>query len=67
MTEHGGLLHLADSLDEHTRAIARAFDRSEDDERKLRTFVEGFVRPGGLDVPATPLLADAIEQLGHCG
>jgi hypothetical protein len=65
VAEHGGLLHLADSLDEHTRAIARAFDRRDGDERKLRTFVEGFVRPGGLDLPATPLLAAAIEQLGQ--
>jgi hypothetical protein len=65
LTEHGGLLHLAESLDEHARAIARAFDRSEDDARRLRNFVEGFVRPRGLDMPATPLLADAIEQVGQ--
>ena len=64
LTEHGGLLHLAETLEEHARAIARAFDRSEEDERRLRKFVEGFVRPRGLDLPATPLLADAIEQLG---
>ena len=28
-------------------------------------FVKGFVRPRGLDVAATPLLADAIEELGR--
>jgi hypothetical protein len=64
LTEHGGLVHLAETLEEHARAVSRAFDFSEEDERKLRNFVEGFVRPGGLDVPATPLLADAIEQAG---
>jgi hypothetical protein len=65
LTDHGGLLHMAETLEEHARAIARVFERSADDDRKLRDFVQGFVRPRGLDVPATPLLADAIEQLGR--
>ena len=56
---------MAETLEEHARAIARVFERSEEDERKLRAFVEGFVRPRGLDAPATPLLADAIERLGE--
>jgi hypothetical protein len=64
LNEHGGLLHLSDTLEEHTGAVARIFDRSDEDERKLRQFVEGFVRPRGIDVPATPLLADEIERLG---
>ena len=65
LTEHGGLLHMANTLDEHTRALAGALDGREEDERRVRGFVEGFVRPGGLDVPATPILADAIEVLGR--
>jgi hypothetical protein len=65
LTEHGGLLHMADTLEEHARAIAGVFETSEEDERRLRAFVEGFVRPRGLDAPATPLLADAIERLGQ--
>jgi hypothetical protein len=64
LTEHGGLLHMARTLDEHTGALAGALDRTEGDERRLRQFVEGFVRPHGLETAATPLLADAIEQLG---
>ena len=27
-----------------------------------RAFVEAFVRPRGLDRPATPILADAVEE-----
>ena len=65
LNEHGGLLHMSGTVEEHTRAIARVFDRSDEDERKLAKFVEGFVRPRGIDVPATPLLADEIERLGH--
>ncbi len=65
LSEHGGLLHMAPTLDEHARALAGALIGRADDEQRLRNFVEGFVRPSGLDVAATPLLADAIEQLAH--
>ena len=65
LQENGGLLHMADSLEGHARALAGAVERTEDDARRLRNFVQGFVRPHGLDVPATPLLADAIEDLGR--
>ena len=63
LSESGGLLHMAGSLDEHVRDLTRAIDRTEEDDRRLRNFVEGFVRPMGLDRPATPILADAIEEL----
>jgi hypothetical protein len=65
LNENGGLLHMADSLEEHTRQLVTALDRTEDDVRRLRSFVQGFVRPAGLEVPATPLLADAIEALAR--
>jgi hypothetical protein len=65
LNENGGLLHMAGSLDEHVQSLVRAVDRTEEDERKLRGFVEGFVRPHGLDRAATPILADAIEELGR--
>ena len=53
------------------RAVARGARRSargvlgEDDggSRARRRFVESFVRPHGLDRPAAPILADAIEGL----
>jgi hypothetical protein len=63
LSANGGLLHMAATLDEHVAALAGALDRTEADDRKLRAFVEGFVRPRGLDTPATPVLADAIEAL----
>lgn len=65
LNEHGGLLHMSPSLDEHARALSTALDRTPADEQRLREFVKGFVRPRGLDVAATPLLADAIEDLGR--
>ena len=65
LKEGGGLLHMADTLDEHAQALSGALDRTEEDARRLRTFVEAFVRPNGLDVPATPILADAVEAVGR--
>jgi hypothetical protein len=64
LKEGGGLLHMADTLDEHARALSGALDRTEEDVRRLRSFVEAFVRPNGIDVPATPILASAVEALG---
>jgi hypothetical protein len=64
LKEGGGLLHMADTLDEHARVLSQALDRTAEDERKLRSFVEAFVRPNGIDVPATPILASAVEELG---
>src|SRR4029453_12795908 len=63
--ESGRLLHMAGSLDEHVQALSGALDRSDEDERKLKAFVQGFVRPAGLDRPATPILAEGIEELGR--
>ncbi len=65
LNEHGGLLHMASTFEEHTRALTTALDRTAADAQRLRDFVEGFVRPRGLDVAATPLLAGAIEDLGR--
>ena len=61
----GGLVHRARDSDEHIVQLARAFAGRSDDASKLRSFVEAFVRPKGLDVPATPLIADGIEELGR--
>jgi hypothetical protein len=61
----GGLLQNAHDFDEHVAQISHAFDQREEAEAKLRGFIEAFVRPKGLDVPATPLIADGIEELGN--
>ena len=63
----GGLVHDAKSFDEHVAQLSTALDRSEADRLQLKRFVEGFVRPNGLDRPATPQLADGIEALGAKG
>jgi hypothetical protein len=63
LEENGGFLHVASSLDEHAEQLGRVLeDRAEDAEQRRR-FVESFVRPHGLGRPATPIFADAVEEL----
>jgi hypothetical protein len=63
-TVGGGLLRTARSFDEHFGQLAGALASPGID---TRGFVEAFVRPGGLDRPATPVLVDAITALGGLG
>src|SRR5581483_6960791 len=57
------LLHVARTLDEHAAQLERAL-RGEGDDGRNRRFLERFVRPLGLDRPASGQVADEIERLG---
>ncbi|MGE3274293.1 MAG: hypothetical protein AB7O67_04220 [Vicinamibacterales bacterium] len=59
----GGLLRTSRSLDEHLAQLAAAV--SGEAPADNRGFVTAFVRPYGLDAPATPRFADAIEAAGR--
>lgn len=62
MREGGGMLNLADSLGEHFEQLAAALC---DEGRGIaagRRFVETFVRPRGIDRPATPQLVAEVER-----
>jgi hypothetical protein len=65
LEENGGFLHVAESLAEHVGQLARVLDEDEAGAERRRRFVESFVRPHGLDRPATPVLADAVEDLAR--
>ncbi len=59
----GGLLKVTRSLPEHLAELADVLARpAERDEQNVR-FVEAFVRPRGLDVPATPAFVAAVEEM----
>ncbi len=62
LREEGGFVQVAGGFDEHRRQLADAV-AGRHDAAATRAFVERFVRPAGLDKPATPILADAIEGL----
>ena len=61
---NGGLLRVARTLDEHLGLLADSLAPEGGGDAKARRFVEGFIRPFGASVAATPRFADAIETLG---
>jgi len=63
LTENGGFLHVAPTLEEHLEQLGRVLDEDAEGAERRRRFVESFVRPGGIDRPAAPIGAAAIEEL----
>jgi hypothetical protein len=63
----GGFLWEAPSLCEHVKQLGAALAGRLTDERRRDRFVGSFVRPFGLDVPATPRLVDHLERLTRPG
>jgi hypothetical protein len=66
-TVAGGLLRSAPGIAGNLEQLAEAvaLDGQRDD--RNRRFVEAFIRPGGMDVPATPAFVAALERLHHEG
>ena len=56
-----GLLEVAHTLEEHAAQLQQGLGGG--DAQRNRPFLEEFVRPHGLDTPATPRLIDAVERL----
>jgi hypothetical protein len=59
-----GFLRTANTTEEHHRQLAAEL-ASPSTPAALAPFIEQFVRPFGLDTPATPRVADAVEALVH--
>jgi hypothetical protein len=59
----GGLVFQAQTLDEHTGQLARMLNGDGAERLHARGFIQGFIRPHGLDVAATPRVVDEIERL----
>jgi hypothetical protein len=60
---NGGLLEIARDFDQHVAHLAALLRDGYAQTERARRFVEAFVRPFGLDQPATPRLASAIVDL----
>jgi hypothetical protein len=65
LPDGGGFLRVARSLDEHLDQLSALNGQSAS--RSNRNFVGQFIRPHGLDVPASRTFADAIERLAGSG
>ncbi len=63
--ERTGVLHVAHSFEEHTAQLDEALRARVEPDPWSRRFVEHFIRPFGLDVPATPRFVKAIEALAR--
>jgi len=57
----GAALGVAGSVDEHLGQLRVALDDPAAAAAGAEAFLLAFVRPRGLDRPATPIVADAIE------
>lgn len=62
-TVGGGLLRISRSIEEHLPQLAAAV--AGDAPARNDDFVRAFIRPFGLDEPATPRFADAVEALAR--
>jgi hypothetical protein len=65
LPEKGGFLRVATTLEAHVAQLAEALRNPGQVQQELTRFVHAFIRPQGLDVPSTPVLATAIERLGE--
>jgi hypothetical protein len=63
LPENGGCVRIASSLEEHVRQLGERLRDPEAAHAETQRFIASFVRPHGLDRPATPIVVDAIERL----
>ena len=64
LKEHGGFVEVAPDFDTHRRQLTAAV-AGEYDAAAIRSFIERFLRPHGVDRPATAITADAIEAAAN--
>ena len=63
LPENGGCVRIASTLDEHVAQLSERLRDPAASRAETERFVAHFIRPHGLDRPATPIFADAIERL----
>lgn len=63
----GGAVRVAAGMKQHLEQLDEALAAPYEMRERAERFVRAFVRPHGLDRPATPIVADAIERLAREG
>ena len=63
--EGGGCVRAAATLAEHVGQLREALEHPERSSAEIEAFLRAVVRPHGLDRAATPILADAVEELAE--
>jgi hypothetical protein len=63
LPENGGFLRIAATLDEHVGQLADCLANPQATRAETARFVGSFIRPHGVERPATPVFVDAVERL----
>jgi hypothetical protein len=63
LPENGGCVRIASTLEQHVLQLSERLRDPEGARAEARHFVSHFIRPNGLELPATPIFANAIERL----
>jgi hypothetical protein len=61
--EHGGCVRIASTLEEHVAQLGAVLQDPAAARAETERFVASFVRPHGVDRPATPIVVETIERL----
>jgi hypothetical protein len=64
LPENGGFLRVSSSFEAHLAQLAEVLRDPDATREQITRFVRSFVRPHGLDTPATGVLVEAIERFG---
>ena len=62
-SENGGCVRIASMIDDHIRQLSECLRDLADAHAETERFISHFVRPHGLDRPATPIFVDSVERL----
>jgi hypothetical protein len=64
LPENGGCVRIASTIEEHVSQLSDRLRDPEAAHAEARRFIGSFIRPHGIDVPATPIFVDTVERLG---
>jgi hypothetical protein len=64
LPENGGFLRIAATIEAHVEQLASCLRDPAAARLETERFVASFIRPHGIERPATAIVADAIERLG---
>jgi hypothetical protein len=64
LIDNGGVVAMSEGFDEHLQQLAAAPEQAPETVTRSRHFLNGFVRPHGLDTPASSIMVEEIERAG---
>lgn len=65
LPENGGFLRIASTMDQHVEHLIECLSDPKATRAEIDRFVASFIRPHGIERPATPIFAETVERLGH--